>query len=128
VIKNSENDSWEIPKTVVRKVESSVRAIIRMLGEQCGMNVRVIEEAGRSGGITTINGKTVPQRHIYYLAKMLSAQGEILGFEEYRWLEYAQAIRKLSTKRERAILKAAKKELVEWLKKRKAKKKKDAQS
>jgi len=116
VVKQSEDGDWEIPKTVVRKVESSVRAVLRMLGEQGGMSAKVLEEAGRSGGITTVNGKTVPQRHVYYLAMLQAAQGEIIGFEEFKWLDYAKAVRKLSSKRERAILKSARKELRIWLK------------
>jgi hypothetical protein len=111
LVKHSEGDEWEIPKVVVRKVESSVRAIIRMMGEQGGMSIQVFEEAGRAGGVTTVNGKTLPQRYLYYLATYKSAEGEMVGFEKTRWFEYAKAVRKLSTKRERAMIKSARKEL-----------------
>jgi ADP-ribose pyrophosphatase YjhB (NUDIX family) len=121
LVKQSAEEGWEIPKTLVRKVESSVRAILRVLGEQGGMTVRVLEEAGRAGGITTVNGRTIPQRHIYYLAKLQTSQGELIGFEDSAWFDYAKAIRKLSSKRERAMLKAARNELREWLKRRKKK-------
>ncbi len=116
VVRHSEDGVWEIPKVVVRKVESSVRAVIRMIGEQGGMSIRVLEEAGRAGGVTTVNNKIFPQRHIYYLAIHLSSEGEAIGFEEHAWLDYAKAVRKLSSKRERAMLKQARKELKKWLK------------
>jgi hypothetical protein len=35
--------------------------------EQMDMDTQVLEEAGRAGGSATINGKVVPQRHLYYI-------------------------------------------------------------
>ena len=122
IVKQDKDGGWEIPKAIVRKVESSVRAVIRMMGEQGGMTIKVLEEAGRAGGVTTVNGKTFPQRHIFYLAVQKSSEGEVLGFEEHDWLQYAQAVRKLGSKRERAMIKAARKELNDWFKKRAKKK------
>jgi ADP-ribose pyrophosphatase YjhB (NUDIX family) len=119
IVKQYEDDKWEIPKAVVRKTESSVRAALRMMGEQGGMTTKVLEEAGRAGGVTTINGKILPQRHIYYLMVLDSDVGEALGFEDSSWLEYAKAVRKLSSKRERAVLKAARRELRKWERKMK---------
>lgn len=121
LVKSSEGE-WEIPRTVVRKGESSVRASLRMMGEQGGMTTRVLEEAGRAGGVTTINDKTLPQRHLYYLTRLLEEEGEAIGFEEFVWLEYAKAIRKLPSKRERSMLKQARKELRIWRKKKKQEK------
>ena len=110
-----EDGAWEIPKVVARKTESTARAALRMMGEQGGMGAQVLEEAGRAGGVTTINGKILPQRYIYYLLMQIS-EGEVLGFEEYTWLEYAKAVRKLSSKRERLMIKQARKELRKWKK------------
>jgi len=115
VIKKSAEDDWEIPKTVVRKGESSVRAAIRMMGEQAGMSTKVIEEAGRAHGSATINGRVVPQRFIYYLMSLKSS-GEILGFERSGWFQYAKAAKGLATKRERAMLREAREELKKWKK------------
>jgi len=120
VVKRGEENGWEIPKTIVRKGESSVKAAIRIMGEQGDMAAQVLEEAGRAGGSTLINGKVVPQKNIYYLMMQRSA-GEILGFEKHRWLEYAKAVRKLESKRERAMLKQARKELKKWKKEQEAK-------
>ncbi len=114
IVKQTKDGEWEIPRVIVRKVESSVKATIRMMGEQGGMTIQVLEEVGRAGGVTTINGKTLPQRHIYYLVALKFKEGEAIGFEESNWLEYAKAVRKLTSKRERAMLKLARKELKIW--------------
>jgi hypothetical protein len=122
ITKQSEDSDWEIPKILVRKGESSVRAVLRMTGEQAGMGCRVLEEAGRAGDSTLVNGKSVPRKIIYYLTKQ-KTEGEVLGFSDYLWLDYSKAQRKLSSKREKEMLRSANKELKNWLKKRNKEKK-----
>jgi hypothetical protein len=123
IAKQQDDGDWEIPKVPVRKAESSVRAALRMMGEKGGMTTKVLEEVGRAGGVTTINGKVLPQRHLYYLMILKSASKETIGFHEDAWLEYAKAVRKLSSKRERAMLKEARKKYRSWKKEREKKKK-----
>ena len=60
LVRQSADGDWEIPKVVVKKVESSVRAALRIMGEQGGMSVKVLEEVGRTGGVVTMNGKVLP--------------------------------------------------------------------
>ncbi|MCH7641557.1 NUDIX domain-containing protein [Patescibacteria group bacterium] len=116
IVMQGEEDGWEIPKVFVRKGESSVRAALRMMGEQGGMTTQVLEEAGRAGGVTTVNEKILPQRHLYYLMVLLSETSEAIGFDKFQWLEYAKAVRALSSKRERVMLRQARKELRKWKK------------
>lgn len=111
LVKQNGEDDWEIPKVLVRKGESSVRAVLRMMGEKANMTTRVLEEVGRFGGITTVNGKRLPQRHIYYLMLEKSQSGEAIGFSDSTWLEYSKTLKTLLSKRERSVLKAAKIEL-----------------
>lgn len=111
LVKQKDEDGWEIPKILVRKGESSVRAVLRMMGEKANMTTRVLEEAGRFGGITTVNGKKLPQRHIYYLMLEKAQSGEVIGFSENAWLEYSKCIKTLSSKRDITVLKAANIEL-----------------
>lgn len=111
LVKQNDEDKWEIPKVLVRKGESSVRAVLRMIGEKGNMTTRVLEEAGRFGGITTVNGKKLPQRHIYYLMLEKSQSGESIGFSDSTWLDYTKTLKALSSKRERSVLKAANIEL-----------------
>ncbi len=122
ITKQEEDSDWELPRIAARKTESTARASIRMAGEQLGMTVKVLEEAGRAGGITTMGGKTVPQRHLYYLARLKAATGEAIAFEATEWLPYANAVRRLTAKRDRQMLKGAREELEKWLKRKKEEK------
>jgi ADP-ribose pyrophosphatase YjhB (NUDIX family) len=131
VKQSGEDEDWEIPKIIVRKAESSARGAMRLMLEQMGMNTQVLEEAGRAGGSATINGKVVPQRHLYYIMLFKEREEEeeekkgkkeeveeveeiVIGFDDYGWFEYAQAVRKLRSKRERLMLKQGRKELRKW--------------
>jgi len=111
LVKQSADEEWEIPKVLVRKGESSVRSVLRMMGEKGNMTTRVLEEAGRFGGITTLNGKRLPQRHIYYLMLEKSQSEEAIGFTDSNWFEYSKSLRLISSKREKSVLKAANVEL-----------------
>ncbi|MEK7550395.1 MAG: NUDIX domain-containing protein [Patescibacteria group bacterium] len=116
ITKQKEGDGWEIPKVAVRKGESSVRAAIRMTGEQASMSARVLEEAGRSSAAVIVNGKPVPQKLYYYLMILRSINGEIMGFNEAKWVEYSDGLKKLEQKREKDIFKAARGVLAQWQK------------
>jgi hypothetical protein len=128
VVKQNDEDNWEIPKVLVRKGESSVRGALRMMGEKGNMTTRVLEEAGRFGGITTVNGKKLPQRYIYYLMLSRASSGEAIGFTENAWLEYKKAIKILNSKREKSVLKQASIELSRIKKKGMKNKRKYVQS
>ncbi len=117
VIKQNGEDKWEIPKVLVRKGESSVRGVLRMMGEKANMTTRVLEEVARFGGVTTVNGKKLPQRHIYYLMLAKAASAEAIGFSESAWVDYSKMIKMLSSKREKGVVKAASTELARIKKK-----------
>jgi len=122
LVKQGEDPVWEIPKVTVRKGESSVRASMRMMAESGGMNIRVLEEAGKFGGNVTVNGNVLPKTTLYYLAKHLG-ESEVLAFGENGWFEYANAVKQLEMKSEKDVLKNSVKELKIWRKaKEKAKK------
>ncbi len=105
---------WEIPKALVRKGESSARTVLRIMGEQGGMNCRILEEAGRIEDYLAVNGKKTPRRIIYYLVLERSG-GEVLGFDEFGWFDYSSALRKISWEKEKVVFRAAKKEFDIWL-------------
>lgn len=121
VVKNKDGDGWEIPKVTVRKGESSVRAVIRMIGEQASITPRVLEEVGRSSGITNLNGKSIPQKYYFYLLMQRSANGEIIGFPDFTWLDFSQTLKKLSLKKEKDMFKNTKAVLKVWEKTKKHK-------
>ena len=122
VTEQPEGGNWEFPKVVVRKGESSVRAILRVMGEKGGMTTKVLEEAGRIHGVKTLNNKTQPQKQIFYLMILKSGSKESIGFSEYQWLEYSRASRKLVSKREKTMLKNAREIYKKWKKERQNKK------
>lgn len=120
VIKEPGSDKWEFVKLPVRKGESSVRAVIRIMGEKGMMTVRVIEEAGRYKSAATTNGRTLSQNNIYYIMLLKSSSKEAKAFGDVLWLDYAKATKRLSYKKEVAMLKQARDIIKEWEKKRKA--------
>jgi ADP-ribose pyrophosphatase YjhB (NUDIX family) len=125
LVREREDSDWEIPKSVARTGESSVRAVIRAMGEQAGMRVKVLEEIGRHGGAAKVNGKIVTQRTIYYLMSCKEGN-EILEYVESGWFDHAAALRKLKSKRDKEMLKSAKVLLKEIREKRKKKKEAEA--
>ena len=114
LVKQKEDSDWEIPKVTVRKGESSVRAVIRMTSEQAGMSVRVLEEAGRSTGTAVINAKPVSQKLYYYCMVQKAGGRDLIGFSDFLWTEYPQAMKKITLKKEKEMLKGAKDVLKEW--------------
>lgn len=117
--KNSSGD-FEIPKTTVRRGESSVRAVIRYTSEQGNMNARVLDEVGRATGTSTVNGRQVTQKYIYYLM-FYKAGAEVMGMGDVTWFDKDQTNRKLTLKREKDMIKTASSMIKEWEKKRKKK-------
>jgi hypothetical protein len=114
LVKIEKEGDWEIPKITVRKGESSVRAVLRLTGEQGGMSARVLEEAGRGSGTTIINGKSIPQKYYYYLMLQRGGQTEMIGFSEFKWMEYGDAVKKVASKKEKEILRSAREVLRLW--------------
>jgi hypothetical protein len=119
IIKEPGSEKWEFVKLLVRKGESSVRAVIRIMGEKGAMTVRVLEEAGRYKSAATTNGKTLTQNNIYYIMLLKSSSKEAKVFGEIAWLDYAKAIKKLTSKKEASMLKSARDIIKEWERKRK---------
>jgi hypothetical protein len=117
----TEEGEWEIAKVTVRRGESSPRSVIRMTGEQAGMNARILEEVGRNSGVVVVNGKAVAQKIFYYLMLLKSA-GETFGFAKTQWFDYGKAIKAISLKREKDVLKNAESMVKEWEKEKKRKK------
>jgi len=114
LVKTKEDGDWEIPKAVVRKGESSVRSVIRITAEQGGITTRVLEEAGRATGIVIVNGRSVPQKFYYYILLSKGGSSELIGFNDFKWVQYAEAVKKVSLKKDKDMFKKAKEVLKEW--------------
>lgn len=113
IVKQGNEDKWEFPKVTVRRGESSVRAVIRMVGEAGGISARVLEEVGRVNSLAVVNGKPLPQRLYYYLM-VQKAAGEIIGFGKFEWLDFKKAYKKLTLKKEKEALKEAERMIKQW--------------
>lgn len=120
LLSKNEEGKYELPKTTVRRGESSVRSVIRYTSEQGNMNARVLEEAGRATGTATVNGKVLNQRYYYYLM-YFKAGGEITGIGDVSWFDYPHTVKKLALKREIEALRNASKQIKEWEKTKKRK-------
>jgi len=114
MVKTKEGGEWEIPKVTVRRGESSVRAVIRLTAEQGGISARILDEAGRYAGNTVINGNAIPQKYYYYLMLQKGGSSELIGFQEFKWMESSDALKKIGSKKEKEMLKSAKDVLKEW--------------
>jgi len=121
LVKTKEEGDWEIPKVIVRKGESSVRAVIRLTGEQGGMTARVLEEGGRVTGTTILNNKTIPQKYYYYVMLQRGGPSELIGFAEFKWLEYGEAVKKTPLKREKDMFRLSREVIKQWEKTHKIK-------
>ncbi len=106
LVKNGEEVEWSIPKTLVRRGESSVRAVIRMTQEQASMPTKVLEEVGRSSQISKDGGKVANHKTIFYL--MASREGgEIMGFTEYKWATYKECLKLVKAKKDTNMIEDA---------------------
>jgi len=114
LVKTKEGGDWEIPKVTVRRGESSVRSVIRLTGEQGGMTARILEEAGRYTLNTVINGTPVVQKYYFYLMLQKGGSSDLIGFQEFKWLEAADVLKKLSSKKEKEMIKSGREVLKEW--------------
>jgi 8-oxo-dGTP pyrophosphatase MutT (NUDIX family) len=121
LVKTKDDGDWEIPKVIVRKGESSVRSVIRLTGEQGGMTARVLEEAGRATGTTILNNKSVPQKYYYYIMLQKGGSSELIGFADYKWLMYGEAVKRIPLKREKDMFRQAREVLKLWEKTHKVK-------
>ena len=119
IVKIKDSKDWEIPKVIVRRGESSVRAVIRLTSEQCAMSARILEEVGRYSQNVVVNAKAVNQKYFYYLMMHRSGGDDILGFEDFTWVDLASATKKVTSKKEKEMLVSTKGVLKIWEKEKK---------
>lgn len=118
VVKEKNINEWELPKGDVRRGESSVGAIIRVLREDTGIAARVLEEAGRVSLSLQKNGQKKSGHAIFYLANQVARLSHPRILEE-RWLPLTSACRLIKKAKEKKILKQANSVFREWKKQKK---------
>lgn len=107
VTKATKDSDWELPKSGVRRGESSVSALIRAMQEEMGLKGRVLEESGRTNLIKTADGEQVNEKLLFYLVRTAPAEETKGRFAEKRWAGYTQAHKLLGLVREQKILEQA---------------------
>ena len=61
-----------------------------------------------------MNGNTVTQKYYYYLMFLKGGSSEMIGFHDFKWLEFSDAVKNASIKREKEMLRSAREVLKEW--------------
>lgn len=119
LVKPEDDNEWQLPKGLVYREESSVRAVMRTLGKIAGLRSAIIEEVGRTNSTTTRKGASLARRVIYYLVQIRgkAEEGEMSMPIKLQWLEFASAKSKLGTANEKKMLSEARIMLSEWRKK-----------
>lgn len=121
LVKAADNNNWELPKSDVRRGESSVRAALRHLKEGAGVRALVLEEAGRVNVSSTRQGNSTDEKLIFYLMRQSKGAPEIGIFLEGKWLKLALAKKQLKLTREQKVLSQAADVLKAWQKAKRTK-------
>lgn len=121
IVKTKDSKNWEIPKVIVRRGESSVRAVLRLTGEQCAMSARILEEVGRHSQSVVLNGRAVNQKYYFYLLMQRFGGDEILSFDETSWVDLPSAAKKVTDKKDKEMFNNTKDVLKIWEKEKKHK-------
>ncbi len=115
---------WDFVKGHVEKGESEEETLLREAEEESGLtDLKVI--SGFRHKISYFykkDGKTIPKDVIFFLAQTAAAEKEVkLSFEhsEYVWLEFEEAIKKVTYNSGKEVLKKAQKSLTNYSKQKK---------
>lgn len=119
VTKTDKDSEWELPKSLVRRGESSVSALIRAMQDDMGLKGRIIEEAGRNSLVKKVDGEQVNEKHLYYVARTSVADETNGKFAEKKWTQFSRAQKLLGSVREQKILQLAQEVLKECRKENK---------
>ncbi|MBI2022459.1 NUDIX hydrolase [Candidatus Daviesbacteria bacterium] len=106
-IKDKKISFWGFPKGHIEKEESSKDAALRELEEETGIKAEIIKKVGESRYIFTQGGERIFKIVIVYLMKYLSgeAKPQIAEIDEVVWMDPDQALKTLTFKNDRDLLK-----------------------
>lgn len=115
LVKPTSDDTWQLPKGVVRRGESSVRTAIRTISELVGMRGRVLEEAGRTTQTARRSGAALAKKFIYYLVQQKGREDTLTVNTSAKviWADFSRAREKLASSEKRMLVQA-RQTLSEW--------------
>lgn len=118
VFRSVSNGKWELPKTEVRRGESSVQASLRHVRDGIGLVVTVLDEASRLSISTTQNGQPLDQKILFYLMRQVKGSPNV-AVNSGKWLSYALARKSLTLGREQKALQQASILVKQWKREKK---------
>lgn len=109
-MKNPKDKWWGFPKGHLEAGESSQTAAIREIEEETGVKAEVVQKIGQSKYVITKNNEQVFKVVTFFLMQYLSGElkpqeGEI---SDVIWLPYEEALKKLTFKSDKDLLKKTK--------------------
>jgi len=101
---------WRLPKGHIESNESTEQTAIREVGEESGIEAKIIKKIETVKYFFTISGEGNIFKFVtFYLMEYVSdlSKGHDMETSEISWLSYEEAYKKLSYGREKQMLKKA---------------------
>ena len=116
VCKHSGYHKWVLPKGLIDEGEKAEETAVREVEEECGIKTKIIAKIpAPEKYIYTMNGVKIFKMVNYFLMEHVS--GDIANhdfeMEEVGWLEFEEAVEKLSFHGAKVVLEKARKLLIE---------------
>lgn len=114
IMKPKGTDRWQLPKGTIDKGESSQETAKREVGEEGGVEVKVLDKLGISQYFFVLNGERIFKTVTYFLMEYLAdlEGGHDDEVEEARFTTYEDAVEKLTYKDDKKMVEKGK-ELIE---------------
>lgn len=109
IIKPSGRNQWRLPKGIIDKGETSLKAAEREVEEEAGIDVEVLGKIGQDKYFYVLGKDRIYKIVTYFLMRYIKEAKGPLSWEteQILWLPYEEAFEKLSFKGEKEILKKA---------------------
>lgn len=110
LVKPDGTDRWQLPKGTVDEGESSQETAIREVGEEGGVDAKILEKLGKSQYFFVLKGQKIFKTVTYFLMEYLgdTKEGHDHEVDEAKFFPFNEAFEKLTFEDDKDILKKAK--------------------
>lgn len=110
IIKPAGTERWQLPKGRIDKGEGSEAAALREVEEEGGVEAKLVKKIGASQYFFTFQGQKIFKTVVYFLMEYLSdsKDGHDHEVDEIAFLDFEEALGRLTYKDDKEILKKAK--------------------
>ena len=117
VVQHSGYKGWIFPKGHIEKGETSEEAAIREVKEETGISAKIIEKIGETKYFYVREGEKRFKEAVFFLMEFLGGDESTHDSEtmDIVWLDFENALEKLSFKDEKRILGEVKEKLAKFL-------------